>query len=103
MRIEDQAPPNGLLISHDTYRIVRGIFDITPLEPIIAKGFEHSVPVYLVRGAKVRSFGFKTHWVEGIETRMVGRENELYLLKQAGLAYPRFAMDGYHFTDFVGY
>jgi class 3 adenylate cyclase/tetratricopeptide (TPR) repeat protein len=81
-RIEDQAPPNGLLISHDTYRHVRGIFDVTPLEPITAKGYDELVRIYKVNGAKPRSLSFKTTWVEGIETRMVGRDAELNLIKK---------------------
>ena len=84
-RIEDQAPSNGLLISHDTYRHVRGIFTIRPIEPISAKGFDQRIPVYQVLGAKARSLEFKTTWVEGIETRMVGRATEVEVLKQARL------------------
>ncbi|MFL7893041.1 MAG: adenylate/guanylate cyclase domain-containing protein, partial [Anaerolineales bacterium] len=82
-RIEDQAPSGGVLISHDTYRHVRGVFDIKPLEPITAKGFDQEIPVYQVIRAKTRSLGFNTLWVEGIETRMVGRDSELNLLQQA--------------------
>ena len=82
-RIEDQAPPNGLLISHDTYRHIRGIFTVRPLEPIAAKGFDQVVPVYQVDFAKPRSLEFKTTWVEGIETQMVGRAKESELLKQS--------------------
>ncbi|MGB7097117.1 MAG: adenylate/guanylate cyclase domain-containing protein, partial [Anaerolineales bacterium] len=82
-RIEDQAPPNGLLISHDTYRHIRGIFNIRPLEPITAKGFDQPIPVYQVLNAKERSFRIYTRWVEGIETRMVGREGEFKHLKTA--------------------
>ncbi|MCJ7661095.1 MAG: AAA family ATPase [Anaerolineales bacterium] len=82
-RIEDQAPPNGLLISHDTYRHIRGIFDVELLEPITAKGFDQKIPVYHVLNAKERSFRIYTRWVEGIETRMVGREGEFKHLKTA--------------------
>ena len=82
-RIEDQAPSGGVLISHDTYRHVRGVFDIKPLEPITAKGFDQEIPVYQVIRAKTRSLGFNTLWVEGIETRMVGRDSELNILQQA--------------------
>ncbi|UCE00910.1 MAG: tetratricopeptide repeat protein [Chloroflexota bacterium] len=82
-RIESACPPGELLISHDTYRHVRGIFDINPLEPITAKGFDQPVAVYQVISAKKRSLGIDTVWVEGIETRMVGRDSELDILKQA--------------------
>ena len=82
-RIEDQAPPNGLLISHDTYRLVRGIFDFLPLKPITAKGFNEPVDVYQVIAAKKRALRTYTLGVEGIETRMIGREHELAALMDA--------------------
>jgi class 3 adenylate cyclase len=39
-RLESAAPPGGLLISHHTYRHVRGIFNAEAHDPIQAKGFE---------------------------------------------------------------
>lgn len=82
-RVEKAAPPGGLLISHDSYRHIRGIFDIEPLEPISAKGFDQQVPVYQVLGVKPRSLRRYTRGVEGIETRMVGRDSEFKLLQDA--------------------
>jgi len=38
VRIESAAPPGDLLISHNTYRHVRGVFNFDPQEPISAKG-----------------------------------------------------------------
>ena len=37
-RIEHAAPHGSVLISHDTYRHVRGVFDVRPLEPLAVKG-----------------------------------------------------------------
>jgi class 3 adenylate cyclase len=85
-RLESAAPPGGLLISHDTYRHVRGVFDVQPGDPIQAKGFDQPQPVYLVIRAKPRSFRVSPRGVEGIETRMVGRELELKLLQDALLS-----------------
>ena len=82
-RLESAAPPGGTLISHDTYRHVRGVFDVQPLPPITAKGFEQPVPVYQVMRAKPRSFRTHPRGVEGVETRLVGRESELKLLQEA--------------------
>ena len=82
-RLESNAPVGGLLISHDTYRHIRGIFDVQPLEPITAKGFDQSIPVYRVTRVKPRSFRINTRWVEGIETRMVGRKSEFKILQMA--------------------
>ena len=83
VRIESAAPPGGLLISHNTYRHVRGVFNVEPQEPITAKGFPEPVPVYLVREIKPRAFRVQTRGVEGVETRMVGRNDELKFLQDA--------------------
>jgi class 3 adenylate cyclase/tetratricopeptide (TPR) repeat protein len=82
-RLESAAPPGGLLISHHTYRHVRGVFDVDVLPPIRAKGFDEPVEVYLVKRAKPRSFRVLSRGVEGIETRMVGREAEMKYLQDA--------------------
>ena len=82
-RLESAAPPGGLLISHATYRHVRGVFDVEPLEPIKAKGFDEPVPVFRVQRAKPRAFRVRTRGVEGVETSMVGREMELKSLQEA--------------------
>ena len=67
VRIESAAPPGGLLISHNTFRHVRGVFNVDPLDPIAAKGFPEPVPVYLVREIKPRAFRVQTRGVEGVE------------------------------------
>ena len=85
VRIESAAPPGGLLISHNTYRHVRGVFNVEPQEPIMAKGFPEPVPVYLVESIKPRAFRVRTLGVEGVETRMIGRRTELDFLKDAML------------------
>lgn len=82
-RLQHAAPVGHTLISHDTYRHVRGIFDVQPLEPISVKGKEEPVQVYLVERAKPRAFYMSTRGVEGVETRMIGRKAELAQLQQA--------------------
>jgi predicted ATPase/class 3 adenylate cyclase len=82
-RLESAAPPGGLLISHDSYRHVRGVFNVEALEPIKAKGFDQPVAVYRVLSAKPRAFRLYTRGVEGIETHMVGRETEIKYLQDA--------------------
>ena len=83
VRIESAAPPGGLLISHNTYRHVRGVFNVDPLEPIKVKGFPEPAAVYLVKEIKPRAFRVRTLGVEGVETRMIGRRTELDILKDA--------------------
>jgi ABC-type oligopeptide transport system substrate-binding subunit/class 3 adenylate cyclase len=81
--MEQNAPPGGILISHDTYRHVRGVFDVLPQEPISVEGRKQPVQTYLVQRAKPRVFRKPMRGVEGIETRMIGREAELSRLQEA--------------------
>ena len=76
-RVEDAAPPGGLLVSHDTYQQVRGLFNFEKAESIQMKGFDEPVQVYLVRGAMPHTFRASTRGIEGIETPLIGREKEL--------------------------
>ncbi|MBN1260267.1 MAG: tetratricopeptide repeat protein [Anaerolineae bacterium] len=82
-RVQDAAPVDGILITHDTYRQVRGIFDVTPLPQITVKGRDEPLHVYQVHRAKPRVFRVSSRGVEGIETRMIGRSKELALLQHA--------------------
>jgi class 3 adenylate cyclase len=82
-RLEHAAPVGGVLVSHDTYRHIRGVFDVLAQEPITVKGKAEPVQTYLVQRAKPRSFRMATRGVEGIETRMVGRDHELGMLQEA--------------------
>jgi predicted ATPase/class 3 adenylate cyclase len=85
-RLEHAAPVGGILISHDTYRHVRGLFDVLPQELISVKGKSEPIQTYVVRAAKPRAFRLETRGVEGIETRTIGREAELRQLQMALLA-----------------
>jgi predicted ATPase/class 3 adenylate cyclase len=82
-RMEQSAPVGGLRISHDTYRHVRGVFDVAPEPPIAVKGVDEPLATYLVRGVKPRAFRVGTRGIEGIETRMIGRDAELGRLQAA--------------------
>lgn len=84
-RLQSAAPPGGILISHDTYRCVRGVFDVTLQPPLALKGKSDAVQTYLVRRAKPRPFRSMTRGVAGIETRTVGRANETKILQDAYL------------------
>ena len=85
-RLQTAAPEGGILISHDTYRHVRGVFNVQMLEPMQVKGKEAPVQAYLVIAAKYRAFHMPTRGVEGVETHMIGRDAELQRLKDAVLA-----------------
>jgi class 3 adenylate cyclase len=85
-RLEGAAPAGGLLVSHDTYRHIRGVFDVEPWEPLKVKGFDEPVHVYRILGTKPRAFRSYTRGVEGVETHMVGRQTELKYLQDALLS-----------------
>ena len=82
-RLQSAAPAGGVLITHDTYRHVRGVFEVQPVGPLQLKGIASPVQAYLVKAAKPRAFRMATRGVEGVETRVVGREAELDWLKEA--------------------
>ena len=67
----------ALRISHDTYRHVRGVFDVEAQAPIEIKGITGPVRSYLVLRAKPRAFRMANRGLEGIESPMVGRDAEL--------------------------
>jgi class 3 adenylate cyclase len=82
-RMEQTAPAGGLRISHDCYHQVRGVFDVVPQEPLLVKGVAAPIVTYLVLRRKPRAFRVSTRGIEGVETRMVGRDAELDRLQEA--------------------
>lgn len=82
-RLQQAAPVGGVLIAHETFRHVRGVFDVSPPETIQVKGKQEPVQTYHVRRARPRAFRLGTRGFEGIETRMVGRAAELAALQNA--------------------
>jgi serine/threonine protein kinase/tetratricopeptide (TPR) repeat protein len=77
------APVGSVLISHDTYRHVRGVFNVHAPETLAAGGRAEPVQFYRIKAAKPRAFRVQTRGVEGVETRMVGRKGELHRLTDA--------------------
>ena len=82
-RMEQAAPPGALRISQDTWRHVRGVFEFEAQPPLTVKGIEEPMLSYLVLRAKPRAFRTTTRGIEGIATRMVGRDTELHRLQSA--------------------
>jgi serine/threonine protein kinase/predicted ATPase len=82
-RLFQAAPAGSVLISHDTYRHVRGVFNVNAPETLPSSGRSEPVQFYRVKSAKPRAFRAQTRGVEGVETRMVGREGELRRLTDA--------------------
>ena len=82
-RLQRAAPAGGILISRDTYRHVRGLFDVQPQTPLAIRGKAEPILTYTVERARPPTFRPGTRGVEGVEVRMVGRAAELMQLQDA--------------------
>jgi len=82
-RLEANAPKGEIMISNDTHQHVRGVFDVTALDPITVKGKREPIQVFTVNGVRPRSFRDTTRGLEGVETRTIGRDAELMQMKAA--------------------
>ncbi len=82
-RMEQNAPVNGVLIAHDTYRLVRGLFEVAPQPPLQVKGKEQPLQTYVVARALPREQRSRARGLEGVQTALVGRAAELEQLRQA--------------------
>ncbi len=82
-RLEQAAPVGGILISYEIFRQVRGLFEVTPQEPFLVKGKTKPVRTYLVHGPRRMTYWPAGRGLEGLETPMVGREQELATLQEA--------------------
>lgn len=74
-----------ILISQDVFRQVFGIFDLQPGDALKVRGRKDSVATYHVLAARSRAFRAARPGIEGVETRLIGRETELRQLQNAFL------------------
>jgi class 3 adenylate cyclase/tetratricopeptide (TPR) repeat protein len=82
-RMEQSAPPGALRISHDTFSLVRGLFEVEPQPPLLVKGLTAPMQTYLVRAALDRRVAHIERGLQGLNTALVGREAELQSLRDA--------------------
>ena len=82
-RMEQTAPAGALRISHDSYAQVRGLFEVDAQELLAVKGVATPIQSYLVTRAKPRNFRIGTRGIEGVTTKMIGRDAELEQLQAA--------------------
>jgi predicted ATPase/class 3 adenylate cyclase len=82
-RLKDAAPRGGILVAHETYTLVRGVFTFSERDPLRVRGRKEPIEVYLVTQVKPRAFRLRARGIEGVETKMIGREIELRLLQEA--------------------
>ena len=79
-RLQDHAEPGTLIISHDTYELVRGWFLVAPLGPIELRGIEGAMRGYQVVGEA--SEDARVH-AQADLSPFVGRTEELATLTHA--------------------
>ena len=82
-RMEQSAPAGGLRISHDTWSQVRGLFEFSAPEVLQVKGVDQPIVSHLVLKALPQPFRRGARGIEGVATRMVGREAEFLALQAA--------------------
>ena len=82
-RLNQSAQAGQILISSDTYRLVRGIFDIQSMPPMRVKGKTDEIQTYTILNARPRAFHIITRGVEGVQTDLVGRDSELLQMQNA--------------------
>ena len=82
-RLEHAAPKGGILISQNTYNQVQALFELTPLDLLTVKGKQEPLKTYIVHQAQAPAFQPNSRGVAGIETEMVGRNEELTQLQRA--------------------
>jgi class 3 adenylate cyclase len=74
-RLEQAAPPGGVLLGQETWESVRDVVEAEPVEPLELKGKSHRVVAY-------RLVGFRTPTASGDRT-LVGRDAERLALDSA--------------------
>jgi len=82
-RLVHSAKDGDVLISHNTYQLVRGVFDTQKQTPLMLKGKTEPLQTYVIQRVKPRAFRLGRRGVEGVTTRMVGRATEFQTVQSA--------------------
>lgn len=80
-----QQAEGQILITHNSYSQVRGVFEIEPHAPLAMRRSRNTIPTYLIKGVKPRAFRRNTRGIEGVETNLIGRESEIKTMQNAYL------------------
>ena len=78
-----KVPPDSLVVTHQTYRHVRGVFDAQESEEILLDGLTEPIKTLTIVQAKPRAFRILNRGIEGIDIPMIGRKFELQQLHEA--------------------
>ena len=81
-RMETAAEPGTVLVSENTYRLVREQFDWEPLGDIMVKGISHSIPVYRPLAPRRGSELGQDAQAFGFSHGLIGRKKEFQALKK---------------------
>lgn len=82
-RLETNADPGTIIIGERTRQLVRGLFKLHQLEPLVVKGKPDPLAAYLVEGKLAQPNRVRYHSPNGLETRLVGRSDEFARLNEA--------------------
>ena len=78
-RLEQAAPPNGILLGALTFELVRDAVTAEPVTPVAAKGKAEPVPAFRLEAVRGHAPGRARH----LDAPIVGREVELTSLRRA--------------------
>ncbi|NDJ52977.1 MAG: AAA family ATPase, partial [Chloroflexi bacterium] len=81
--LAQSMPVNAITITEQTFKLVRGVFDVAAYEPERPNLHAPARNYYLVERAKTFTFHDWPSSIEGVHTTMVGRDAELNRLKEA--------------------
>ena len=76
-RLQSSAPLGRVIVSHDAYRHVRSDFTFEPRDPIEVKGVADPLKTYIAAKVIPAKFQRINTGILGIETEMIGRDEEL--------------------------
>lgn len=79
-RMEQTAKPGTVQVAHDTYRLVKPLFEFEELGSIEVKGKAEPVAAYRVLGTREQAG--RARGIEGLRAEMVGRTDEMATLRE---------------------
>lgn len=82
-RMEQCAPPGGLLISVDTYRLLQDRFDVQQGQALHIKGFDAPMLTFRVERERPRSAQQVRHGLDAVTAGLVGRDADLARMRAA--------------------